>query len=382
MTDFNKKYDTGLGESLDNAITRLDAFLSDGAIEFIAGLWDPEIGGFYYSQSGRDYKGFSPNINSTCQIVQMLSLGFIKGLKGSLHEKLPKDIVDKLLAFSTNTGPCEKVMKEKLGLLPATKSSMKGWAGVKPAQPKKYRDVYEVIDLIDNVFSFKEPVTKLEEELVNIKNSSLLNEMFDYLDRIAFKKSDGKRLAEETSRIGLMYNSEGRVILERRKLIERIVELILSDECSGSNVRCVCSAWAALKVLLQNTDYQDNGDKADMYSYVRSRVGAMIDKTIEILSVFKKSDGGYSYYPNYAPNEMSGKRVALGISEGDVNATFVVLHGVRGNVFLSLGLTVPPLLPEESFTELVDMMHSAKPIKKRRIPLKHLIKKFIKRLKA
>ena len=367
------KYETSLGDLLDSSITRLDEFLSDGAIEFIASLWDPEVGGFYYSHSGRDYKGFAPSIDSTCQIVQMLSLGFIKGLKGHLREKLPKDIMDKLLAFSAGKGPRERVMKEKLGILPDTRESMKKWAGTKPAKPKKYRDIYEVITLIDNVFLYNEPVTKLEEEITNIKNSSLLDGMFDYLDRIAFKKSDDANFAIETFRIGLIYNAERRVILERRKLTERIVGIILSDVGLNYSVNLMWDMWGTLKVLLLNTEYGDESDKAAMYSYVRSRAHVMIDKTIKILSAFKKSDGGYSYFIDRAPSELSGEKLALGIPEGDVNATFVVLHGVRTNIFLSLGLTVPSLLPEESFTKLIDMMHSAKPIKKRRIPLKYLL---------
>ena len=58
--DFDKKYNTGLSESLDDAIARFDEFLSDGAIEFIAGLWDLQAGAFYYSNSAKEYKGFTP----------------------------------------------------------------------------------------------------------------------------------------------------------------------------------------------------------------------------------------------------------------------------------------------------------------------------------
>ena len=46
--------------------------------EWLAGLWEPEIGGFYYSNSGRDYEGFLPDIESTCQALhQVQTLGMI-----------------------------------------------------------------------------------------------------------------------------------------------------------------------------------------------------------------------------------------------------------------------------------------------------------------
>ena len=50
-------------------------------IRWWAGLYDPEIGGFYYSNSARDNAGFLPDMESTYQILWRLH-DFIPDLPG------------------------------------------------------------------------------------------------------------------------------------------------------------------------------------------------------------------------------------------------------------------------------------------------------------
>ena len=372
------KYETSLGDILDSSITRLDEFLSDGVIEFIASLWDPEVGGFYYSQSGRDYRGFLPSDDSTLQVLNFISSGAVQGLKGRLSDKLPDDIKRKISDFSEKSNSKEKAIKEKLGALPASAPAAK--PKIKSASHKKYSSVDELTAYLDEIMASGDFATKLAAELENVKNSGLTGEMFDYLDKSVFTENEGYALAAQIYKIGSVYNDEKREILNARKLLENVLSLIISNDIPESIIE-IYNAWAAIRTLLQNAEIRGESEKSAVYSFVRSMSKSLIDKTLEKLSVFKKDDGGYSYYQGFAPDELSGKRVALGVPEGDVNATFVVLHGVRGNIFLSLGLTVPPLLPEESFDVLIDMMRSAQPPEKRSIPIKFFVRNLFKRRK-
>ena len=366
---FDKKYNTGLGEPLDDAIARFDEFLSDGATEFIAGLWDSQAGGFYYSNSAKEYKGFTPDAESTLQVLNLLSSGAIQGVKGHLPEKLPCDIKDKLLSFSDTSESRGKAIKEKLGALPESTDGAKPAA--KSAPPKKYETKEQLIAFLDETFASSDASVKLKAEIANIKSSSMLDTMFDYLDGAAFSKLEGYASAAEVYKIGSIYNDEKRKIARASEILEYVLVLIASDDAPDS-VTDIYNAWAALRILLQNAENYGESDKALAYSCVRSVADIIVNKTLEKLLAFKKSDGGYSYYQAATPGVVSGKRVSLGIAEGDINSTVTVLHGVRGNVFSCLGLTTPPLFPAITFTALVDMMYSAKPIKKRRIPLKYL----------
>ena len=45
---------------------------TDRIYEWLAGLWDGEVGGFYYSNSARDNKPYFPDIESTSQAFNFL----------------------------------------------------------------------------------------------------------------------------------------------------------------------------------------------------------------------------------------------------------------------------------------------------------------------
>ena len=71
-----------------------DAFDGTKLIKWMAGLWDPEVGGFYYSNSARDTEGYYPDIESTHQLIGILCSN------GALsQEDLPEEFKAKMLNF-------------------------------------------------------------------------------------------------------------------------------------------------------------------------------------------------------------------------------------------------------------------------------------------
>ena len=68
-------------------------------VDWMANLYDPEIGAFYYSISARDNEPFRPDIESTHQILSLLvSCGAI----GDRNE-LPAEVKEKIVKFAQNT---------------------------------------------------------------------------------------------------------------------------------------------------------------------------------------------------------------------------------------------------------------------------------------
>ena len=62
-----------LGDGAAEALKDLCAIFDDGTYTWLANLYDPETGGFYYSNDGRDYAGFLPDIESTSQAMGLLN---------------------------------------------------------------------------------------------------------------------------------------------------------------------------------------------------------------------------------------------------------------------------------------------------------------------
>ena len=72
-----------------------DYFEPDKIIEWIAGIYDPESGAFYYSNSARDYEPFRPDVESTRQATDLLVTC------GGMESRncLPDDVKRKILKF-------------------------------------------------------------------------------------------------------------------------------------------------------------------------------------------------------------------------------------------------------------------------------------------
>ena len=79
------------------ALKKLNAYFDGRKIaEWAANLYDPEVGGFYYSNSARDNEGYAPDLESTCQILHLLTGN--GGYKSS-DDALPDDIKQKIVDF-------------------------------------------------------------------------------------------------------------------------------------------------------------------------------------------------------------------------------------------------------------------------------------------
>lgn len=82
------------------ALRELYSIYSPGIVDWFAGLYDPQIGGFYFSNSARDNDGFLPDVEST-----RFSLGSFRrlGITGQFGENiasaLPPSVKNKIGAF-------------------------------------------------------------------------------------------------------------------------------------------------------------------------------------------------------------------------------------------------------------------------------------------
>ena len=100
----------------DDGFTDAANYLSEGAVAslkniyslydeevylWLANLWCPDRGGFYYSNSARNFHGFLPDLESTAQALLFMSdSGMLSEYDGKYRYALPTDMADSILSFA------------------------------------------------------------------------------------------------------------------------------------------------------------------------------------------------------------------------------------------------------------------------------------------
>ena len=90
-----------LGKDARDAMADYLEMYSDDYYIWLANLYDPEIGGFYYANSGRDTEGFLPDIESTVQALSWIQeVGFLEFYGGNLALGLPEWMKEQIIGFA------------------------------------------------------------------------------------------------------------------------------------------------------------------------------------------------------------------------------------------------------------------------------------------
>ena len=85
-------------EEVYEALRRHNSYINGSVmLEWMANLWDGEIGGFYFSNSARDNEPFRPDIESTAWVVSFLTSS---GAMKSTNLELPNDVKMKIVDFA------------------------------------------------------------------------------------------------------------------------------------------------------------------------------------------------------------------------------------------------------------------------------------------
>lgn len=89
-----------IGEDLVAAMKDLYTAYDDSMIDWFANLYDAEIGGYYYSNSGRDNQGYLPDIESTAQALKFITTsGMADTLGGNYAGAISDEMKEQLIKF-------------------------------------------------------------------------------------------------------------------------------------------------------------------------------------------------------------------------------------------------------------------------------------------
>ena len=96
------RLDITIGKAATDELRALYATYDEKLYVWLAGLWNAEVGGFYYSNSARDNDGFLPDVESTAQVWYFATLSKMFDHLGGWQNALPEKIKEKMLDFVIN----------------------------------------------------------------------------------------------------------------------------------------------------------------------------------------------------------------------------------------------------------------------------------------
>ncbi len=89
-----------LTEDIIDALQNHYSIFSDDVISWFANLYDPDTGGFYYSNSGRDTVQYAPDLESTRQILSFIqSVGMLKSIGDRPADVVPAHIAEDIVRW-------------------------------------------------------------------------------------------------------------------------------------------------------------------------------------------------------------------------------------------------------------------------------------------
>ena len=392
-----------IGKEGADALKYLYDIYGEGMYLWLARLWDPKIGGFYYSNSARDTEGLLPDVESTAQALGFMETSglisskgktwpsalpenmrapareFAKGLQDPdgyfYHPQWGKDITVSRrgrdlgwgLSLVRNLGgktnyPAPTDKKEEnvnpTDLLPDHLKSIDNFRAYLATQDLMHKS-YSVGNLMQaQIGQIKAAGKEFVDELVSWYTVNQNTELGLWQDEVCYHSTNGlMKVALAISAVDVKFpNAEN--------AIKSAVEVILSDK-PDPQITSFYNPWITIKLLLDNLTKFGEPQKAErIRAEILAKAPAMIRNTADKVIAFRKEDGSFSYSPNGGTYRSQGALVANPkANEGDVNGNGLASTGVIRNVCSALGIPVIPFFTVEDsefFFELIDASYSSK----------------------
>ena len=377
---------TDNAEEIVLALRDLYSIYSSDICSWLGSLFDPDIGGFYYSNSAKRTHGFLPDIESTNQVLIMLkNLGLI-----SSYDSIPEWVRSKIERYICYLQDPENGLfyhlqwdKEVAELKPSRLA--RDYTGANHiAYMLGFEVPYSHKELITkdrenrvpphvlskdnflkylNSFDWKKdayrPASSLASQYNLIEEQYLVDVLLDFLDSIQnaktglFESRDNPGVLDSYSAISHIYMVAKRPLKYVDRAIPAVLDRLNDDAKMEANT--LNHIWSSVKhiiSILKESDKnlgQNNVEKVLKETY-RIAPKAIL-KTKEGLLDFLKSDNTFSYdrFTNAAVSQ--GMPVAIpGVVEGDVNATYLCTTGITRAIFAALDILwqyVPIFEPED-----------------------------------
>ena len=385
-----KRFEGKVGRDVTDALKEWHSIFTDDVVEWLAGLYDAKIGGFYYSESARDnatveHGGATyellPDVESTNQALCFLqSANLVDDFGGRYANALPEWMKEDIGGFVYN-------LQDKDGFFyhpqwgKAISVSRRGrdraWSRSilrnleitpkysditdigKSSAPKSIPEIPEHLSSPERFAEYLAPLdlgghsygvgNRLVAQADQIKALGLMDQLIKFLNERQHPENGywhdtpGYTAVNGLLKISGIYNIAGVPFPNATLAARSAIEAITSKE-EFSIVTDVYNTWFAINNLadnLRNFGGEDGVKAADkLISDVMDIAAEGMRASAKKLSRFKKPHGSFSFLRDYSSEVSQGAPVALYHSEeGDVNATLIGISGTIEFCMKTLGLT-------------------------------------------
>lgn len=408
--NFERKY----GKALCDALKAWHELYTDEVVEWLAGLYDARIGGWYYSESARDndtveYREKTyellPDVESTNQALNFLqSAGMVDDFDASYPKALPewmkKDIGSWVynlqdedgfyyhpqwgkavpphrrgrdLAWSRSILRCLGIQPKYASIIDKKKSDTQTNTPAGPehlSSPEKFAEYLSGLNFGEHSYGVGNQIVA---QSAQIKALGLMDQLIAFLNEKQHPETGywhdtpGYTAVNGLLKISGCYNDAGVPFPNATVAAKSAIEAITSEE-EFSIVCDVYNTWFTVDNLAQNLrNYGGDEGKAQadkMIADLTSVAAEGMRASARKLARFKKPGCSFSFLRDYSSEVSQSMPVALYHSaEGDVNATLIAVSGTLEKCMDALGIPAEdrvPIFGRPHFERFMEIVTEAK----------------------
>ncbi len=350
-------------EQILGCLRELYSVFDKKSLAWLGGLYDCELGGFYYSESAREGEEFFPDIESTGQGIAILNVSGAIGSYGDIPEWMrsgiagficscedpdngyfynpqwEKEAVDKNILRRSRDFGWAIELAEKLDFqMPYF--TMFSSAKASGRSVPKFLESKESFLIYLNSLDWNSGAYESMDKVVNQYDTILYSGYGDVAVEFVETKRDketglwgvghiGKEMQLRTLCAALnLYSAMRMPISEPMKIFDFALERF--TDRPPDVITSFCNRFSTLKLLMSIVSKNNPQGYESTLRQMSEKFVKELPKTAltaaEILKRFKKQDGSFSYFEHYSSSSSQGMSVARANSrEGDINATLHAL---------------------------------------------------------
>ncbi|MBO5316764.1 MAG: hypothetical protein J6B48_10100 [Clostridia bacterium] len=370
------------GKEITEAFREFNSLFTDDVLVWLAGLYDADIGGFYFSNSARDNDGFLPDAESTKQAFDFLEgTGLLDHCGKDFSRGLPKRMLDDVSNFVFNLQDsdgyfyhpqwgkniyvtrrgrdllwCTHILS-RLGreskyptILGTEKKNDTTLIPEHLRSEEAFREYLSSLDIRQNSYAIG---NELAEQRHQITATGRAAQCIKFLDENQnpengswdYKKPSDVDFDEYMSTNGIMkisvlYNHVGAPLNYPEKMAKTIMNVLSSESDARAGVD-IYNPWYALINLMNNLKEHatDSALVERIKNSVYEKAPYLIRNSLRRIRAFKRPDGSFGYLKVGSCPTSQGAPVALrDVYEGDVNGTVIATLGIVGFIYSALDL--------------------------------------------
>nr|MBE6544708.1 hypothetical protein [Oscillospiraceae bacterium] len=348
----------------------------------LANLYDPGVGGFYYSSSARNTKRYLPDVESTGQ-----ALGIIEklGLSAEAEEIvvgddtyrypnfLPDEMISELYSFVSGLKAHNGYYYHSqwgTSINTTRLESDKAWGeylvsilgkgiGV-DAEEAASAVIADIVQTEENDAERTTLINYLEKNLSvdsytvsenlkanfdAIKSYGLVSDVVEYLNAnllsngLYENRSNFKTINALANFIGMF--GDALVFTDGAATVNSAISTIYYKEDSPSSIYDIYNCWVVIDTILSGLTEED---AAALKAAIREQTVDLLQATFDKLSVFKNVDGGFSTNVEKSGQYYKEMLVAVeAANESDINATYMAVVTVFDYLLPILGIDTPEI---------------------------------------